>query len=244
MKDFLVAKFGKKEHIEQLKNGTIFFNSIEEYRNDGTTYRGDPMEGRIPIDPQTIKILDKFGNNISNIIPFPNTVIRSFINDENLFMFCASIISKNITQNKESNIKYFAEEFQTAVKEFGNYVLLLYASELLKHISNAVDENGQKISYDSRNILYRDLTDYEHTEEYRKNGSPLDNYFVKDQSYKNQNEWRVIIDGEKENLVPNCKKGFLLKTDPFKQATIMKTSDFLNCNIEFNGDKEIKISIK
>ena len=87
-------------------------------------------------------------------------------------------------------------------------------------------------------ILYRDLTDYEHTEEYRKTGSLLDRYFVKSQLYKNQNEWRVIIDDKEESLVPNCGSGFLLKTYPFEYATIMNSSDFLNGTIELG--EEIK----
>ena len=41
---FILAKFGKKEHLEQLKEGNIFFNAIQTYRDDGTDYRGDKME--------------------------------------------------------------------------------------------------------------------------------------------------------------------------------------------------------
>lgn len=54
-------KFGKKEHLEELKNGRIFFNAVKKYRNDGTDYRGDSMEGKIPLDPLYIKILDEGG---------------------------------------------------------------------------------------------------------------------------------------------------------------------------------------
>ena len=126
MKNFLIAKFGKKEHIEQLKNGNIFFNSIETYRNDGTDYRGDSMERRIPIDPKSIKIFDKTGKNIFDKIPYPDTVIHSIVNDENLLMFCAATITKNIMVNKKDNIWVFNKEFQAAVKDFGDYVLLLW----------------------------------------------------------------------------------------------------------------------
>lgn len=57
--NFLIAKFGNKEHLEQLQNGNIFFNAIQAYRNDGTDYRGDSMEGKIPINPNKIKIFDR-----------------------------------------------------------------------------------------------------------------------------------------------------------------------------------------
>ena len=44
---YALVKYVKKEHLEDLKNGRIFFNAIKKYINDGTDYRGDSMEGRI-----------------------------------------------------------------------------------------------------------------------------------------------------------------------------------------------------
>lgn len=48
-----------------------------------------------------------------------------------------------------------------------------------------------------------------------------------------QNEWRIIIDGEKESLKTNCGTGFLLQTQPLKSSTLMKTSDFFNSKLYF-----------
>lgn len=231
-KGFLIAKFGTEEHLKQLQRGEIFFNSINTYRNDGTDYRGDSMEGKVPINPKTIIIYDKDGNNIFDRIPPPESVVQSFVDDDNLMMFCVSTITHNIMHEVEEGICKFNEDFINAVKDFGDYVLLLHTSELLEHIHTTSDPSGQKIGYDSGMILYRDLSDFEHTEEYRKTGSILDIYFVKSNSYSRQNEWRVIIDGEQHQLQPNCGTGFLLKTKPFDFAVLFKTDDFLNGNIE------------
>ena len=84
---YALVKYGKKEHLEELKNGRIFFNAIKKYRNDGTEYRGDSMEGRIPIDPSTIAIYDKDGKNIFDYLPRPDTVTQMLYNDENFLMF-------------------------------------------------------------------------------------------------------------------------------------------------------------
>lgn len=43
--EFLL-KFGKKEHLEQLKNGIVHFSPIELFQEDVTTFRGDKMEGK------------------------------------------------------------------------------------------------------------------------------------------------------------------------------------------------------
>ncbi len=34
--NFLIAKFGNKQHLEQLQNGGIFLMQFLAYRNDGT----------------------------------------------------------------------------------------------------------------------------------------------------------------------------------------------------------------
>ena len=31
---YALVKYGKKEHLEELKNGRIFFNAIKKYRNE------------------------------------------------------------------------------------------------------------------------------------------------------------------------------------------------------------------
>ena len=46
----LLIKFGKKEHLEQLKNGIVHFSSIELFQEDPTDFRGDKMEGKHYID--------------------------------------------------------------------------------------------------------------------------------------------------------------------------------------------------
>ena len=238
-KNFLIAKFGTEEHLQQLKNGTIFFNCIQTYRNDGTSYRGDDMEGCIPIDPKTLAIYNEAGENLFDIVPLPDKVVQSIVNDENLMMFCASTITKEITYGISNGIYKFKDEYIQAVKDFGDHVLLLWTVELLDHIKNATDFTGQKIGYDSGMILYRDLSDFEHTEEYRKTGSVLDPYFVKSNKYKGQNEWRVIIDGEKQSLQPNRGTGFVLETAPLEYAVLMETQAFLNGVIRFGENREL-----
>lgn len=233
--NFLIAKFGNKKHLEELQKGNIFFNAIQMYRDDGTDYRGDSMEGKILLDPTKFKIFDQHGKDIFETLPRPSRIVQSFLGDENLMMFCAAAITSEAMDNVEGNKWRFKDKFKSAMQNFGDYVLLLWSIEMLEHIESSVDTNGQRIVYDSGPILYRDLNDFDHTEEYRKTGSRLDRYFVKDLSYKSQNEWRVIIDGEKKPIMSNCGNGFLLSTFPFKYSRLMSTAELLNGEIEINN---------
>lgn len=75
------------------------------------------------------------------------------------------------------------------------------------------------------------MTDFENMSEYRETGRWTDRYFVKGLSYKNQNEWRVIIAGEQEPLEANYGSGILIHTAPFRKSLLMKTVDFWNSEI-------------
>ena len=48
----LFIKFGKKEHLEQLRNGIVHFSTLKTFQKDPTSFRGDKMEGRLYIDPK------------------------------------------------------------------------------------------------------------------------------------------------------------------------------------------------
>lgn len=104
---FLIAKFGKREHLEQLLNGEIFFNNIQYYRDDGTDYRGDSLEGCISIDPTKIQLFDKNGKNIFESLPYPTTVTESFHNDEDLLMFCAAAITEEVLEHQGNHTYFF-----------------------------------------------------------------------------------------------------------------------------------------
>ena len=52
----LFAKFGRKEHLDMLSEGYVYFSPVSRYRTDTSNYRGDEVEGIIPINPMSIKM--------------------------------------------------------------------------------------------------------------------------------------------------------------------------------------------
>ena len=224
---YLMAKYGKKEHLEELKNGKIFFNAIKKYRNDGTDYRGDYMEGKIPIDPSTIAIYDKSGKNMFDYLPRPNTVTQMLYNDDNFLMFCASAITKEIMEEKEKNHWILLEEYKKEMKQFGDYALIFWSSEFLEKIKLAKKIHIPQFGYDAGIVKYRDLSDFSNMSAYRTTGSITDRYFVKGMQYKLQNEWRMVIGGEYEPLELNCFAGYFINSTPFQYAMLMKTEEFM-----------------
>lgn len=110
----------------------FFFNAVKKYRNDGTDYRGDSMEGKIPLDPLYIKILDEGGKNVFDYLPRPDEVIQVLCNDENFLMFCASAITTGIMEEKEKNHWKLSVEYKREMKQFGDYALMFSSDEFCK----------------------------------------------------------------------------------------------------------------
>lgn len=171
--NFLLAKFGKKEHLEALKNGNIFFSAIKKYRNDGTSYRGDIMEGKVPIDTEQVEMLDENGNNIWPLLKNIGSSVSlnwSWQGDDNLLMFCAAALTKEVMKNIRDDVWILSNDFKNSIKEFGDYVILLSSVDLRTKIMESEEGVNNRIGIDTGMIIYRDLSGFSDTDAYRKTG--------------------------------------------------------------------------
>lgn len=83
----LFIKFGKKEHLEQLRNGIVHFSTLKTFQKDPTSFRGDKMEGRLYIDPKQPMLVN--GLDISS---FMKECVISYETNCPEFSFSASIL--------------------------------------------------------------------------------------------------------------------------------------------------------
>ena len=86
----MLIKFGKKEHLEQLKNGIVHFSPIELFQEDPTDFRGDKMEGKHDIDTSKPVLIN--GTDISMYIK--EAVVSHELNCP-VCSFSASLLSYN-----------------------------------------------------------------------------------------------------------------------------------------------------
>ncbi|TWH82561.1 hypothetical protein [Sedimentibacter saalensis] len=229
--DTLLAKFGQKEHLEMLSNGTLYLNPISKYRNDTTYFRGDKNEGVIPINPQTIKLIDKDGNNLFDKIPRPSSVNSSYEGDDYLLMFCSSIIDIVIMKKKGNNIYELSDGYKNAMRDFGEYVLLFWKSEFLQLLKNAMKNSTPKFGFCYGPIIYRDLSDFStdnYSKAYNATGSILDPYFVKGANYANQNEWRLLVDGSDASLPTRSDGSYTINIGKMQYSTLIDRETLYN----------------
>lgn len=222
----LMIKFGRKEDLEQLKEGTIYFSKLQTHRDDTTAFRGDFTEGKIAIDPDTLSIQDSAGGNIFNSLPRPDNVYLSNANDGDLLVFCCSIITDNILEENLDGTKTFSKGFRNEMVKFGDYAMCFWEYEIQNKLVSAAKENSN-LFYEYGAITYCDKSDFSSPSNCNTHKSMLSQYFTKDIAYKFQNEWRVIIDGKCSPLELNRPKGFVLETSPFEKAAIYKSKDLV-----------------
>lgn len=234
-KVLLLLKFGEKAHLESLKDGQLYFNPIQKFRKDGTSYRGDAMEGAIPIDPSKISIINS-GQQIPSSSFGAKSLLKAtgFIqNDDNTFMFCTAIINDNILVQSHLNPKArsFSNEFKKSISSFGDYVLLFSEYEVIDRLNIALNISQNRMKFIAGTICYRDLSDFSEKSDYFRSyskGNPrYDHYFVKDSSYCHQNEWRIILDADKGHLSPNNGEAYSLDIGAFSWAHVYETEWFL-----------------
>lgn len=233
---FLLAKFGKKEHLELIKEGQLYFNPIQKYRDDGTDWRGDKNEGIIPIDPCKISIKNSEGKDFFTdlVIPHPTKVSESIQGDKNTFIFCSAMITQDILilRDGHNNEYILNETFKNVIRNFGKYVLIFNPYEILGRLRTVRSKYSPEFGHISGPIIYRDLEDFsergDYSTAYNISNNSYDRYFVKDISYKNQNEWRLLIDGFHKHLEPNCGEGFSIFIGKLDWAYLFDTPTFLN----------------
>lgn len=188
----LLLKFGKKEHLEQLKNGIVHFSQLETFQNDPTTFRGDKMEGKEYIDPSKPFIIN--GHDISSYIK-EATVSHEY--ECPLWSFSASMLSYKNCHQISDGIYSPNESFITEMKQFGDYFLSFNGYAFIDSLKQEFDRT--QCSYEYHPIKYMDKHDYDLIHKYYSGFSEAESHtrhlFVKDTAngYPLQNEWRIVF---------------------------------------------------
>ena len=191
----LFLKFGKKEHLQQLKDGIVHFRPLSSFVEDATCFRGDRLEGRLLID-----LSHPFLVNGVDFRPYVKEVISSYVGLESILSFSAAMLDYNNCHATEDGLFTPNDDFIAEMQQFGSYFLVFSADDFILAINEAIQ--GRKAHYMYRPICYCDKTDSPGVTKYfetiRNQGTtprPYDNCFLKDRTpYFKQNEWRVIID--------------------------------------------------
>jgi len=166
-------------------NEAGYFNKLE----DG--YRGDKFDSKIIQIKPLIKI--------NEMELTPDILIQSFVGDDKVPILCTTILNEQCLFVGDDNKIKIKKNVIDELKKFGNYGLLFYYGELKNKLDDYAKLND--IFVDQDIVKYCDIQSKESYRLYK--GDIYNKYFIKDNSYKNQNELRFIfLSNNKKRFTP------------------------------------------
>lgn len=181
-------KVGKREHLEMLKEGKVHFTPLSYFREDGTAFRGDEFEGKYI---GRALIIDGIK------LPSSGAKITLFHADsDDVLIFCASMLDSRNYQRVSDHVCNLTDSFSEEMRQFGQYAVVFDCVQFIDSIQNALD--GIRCNSAWGPVVYCNKKDATRMGECRKNVearlSDAAIYFIKDELYQVQNEWRFSID--------------------------------------------------
>ena len=215
-----LIKFGEKEHLQMLKEGSVHFNPLSRFREDTTLFRGDELEGKYIIDTSKGFFIDgidisKFGEGARATLTYEDS--------DDALIFCAAVLDSSNSQFVDSHRINVEDSFIEEMRKFGQYAIVFDGATFVSKVNSALDILHCNRAY--HGVEYCNKNNHVAVHSIIQKLKPiLDNdtiYFIKDERYKLQHEWRYVIDYIAGEDILNSDKSFTLPIEPFPMSDIM-----------------------
>lgn len=243
---FAFIKFTKKEYVESLKQGNLYMNNFKYFidleKTTGTKGMGDQYEGAQVLNDMIIYITDPDTHEQVKLAVASKLTFRA---DRVLTkpLFCLTLLtSDNIKIVNETNeyiegILNFSEEQKTKIiNEFGECAVILSPDEFMRNLLETL--KNENFSYKTGKVIYDDYTQNtkHRLDSYSKKNNEI--FFWKDNSFKYQQEFRVVI----TDL--DVESNYVLSIGKFKKIVITETAELLNNGLPIKIPKTREIATK
>lgn len=179
----LVKVFSKKEYVDDFLAGKLYLNESGYFHKLDDTFRGDKYDGVIAERNAIIYI----GNECFH----PDEFIQGFVGDDKVPIFSTTILDEYALEqlgNDHFRIKVRVIE---ELSQFGDYAVIFRYDEFKYKLGSIAEK--ENINIFDNFVKYVNMNDStkQYLEHYK--GSIYNKFFIKDISYKNQNEYRFIF---------------------------------------------------
>lgn len=212
----MLLKVSKKEYLEAIVQGRIYFNRADFFRGIEKDTSNDSREGKIRVDPTTLR---NSNNTLASLLSImsPEELNISFRSSRYVPIFCCSVVERGMLVPRGGGEFDLSKAYIREMRKWGNSVLVFSQDEFCtkvyeKCIEQKIIPLMKKITYDQDEHIY---SFSEYTE--LMNRDPLDAFFHKTMEYKNQHEFRVVL---VENTNPKNLAPFILNIERLRDAMI------------------------
>jgi len=191
----LLKIFTEKDHAESLLKGNLYMRASGYFNALENDPRKDDKDGKCPIDlkEHNLKFVSDSGVTL-DFAEISDSISIGFPGDDKVPIFCAVMLDQNaldITEDVQGNYTLrFKKEYAKEILKFGQYAILLNVDEFIEKISAVGSQRDLIFNYGC--IKYVDISTY-FNPMCATNDTPHHRYFFKDNSYKRENEWRLVL---------------------------------------------------
>ena len=142
---------------------------------------------------------------------------------DNVLIFCAAVLDSSNSQFVDGHKINVEDSFIEEMRKFGQYAIVFDGATFVSKVNSALDTLHCNRAY--HGIEYCDKNNHTAMHSVIQKLKPiLDNdaiYFIKDESYRLQHEWRYVIDYIAGEDILNVDKSFNLTIEPFPMSDII-----------------------
>jgi len=222
----ILIKVSKREYLEDIIQGKLYFNNAEYFRDIETDSSKDSREGKVRID--TSKLNDNDPIFDFNSIFSPEELNLSVKSSQKTPIFCCSVLERNMLIPKGKGEFDLSKAYLKEMEKWGNCVLVFSLHEFCSKVYNkCFDQNiiplMKKITYDQEenSLSYSEFVELMKFNKY-------DVFFHKTNAYKNQHEFRVVLGGAN---VAKDKGNYILNIGKLELATIFELESLGNLGL-------------
>jgi hypothetical protein len=198
---YLFVKFSKKKYLEMLQSGILHMKNFKAYidweKQNKKKGIGDVLEATNVMNNMNFKMLQPETDEVL----IEGIAARFTLTFDDLIykpVFCLTGINasslKLVDESEdyiEVSLNYSEEEKKTIIEEFGDYALVISPNQFMDTVTKKLDELGYL--YKAKFVKYDDyrVNNKERLEDFLQFMSDL--YFWKDEKFKYQREYRLVI---------------------------------------------------
>lgn len=218
----IFLKFGKEEHLNQLKDGIVHFRPLASFVEDSTHFRGDRLETFLLGDPSYPLII-----NGTDFSPYIKEIKHTYDGFSDILSFSVAKLDHNNCHLSQDGIYAVNDDFINEMKQFGSHVLIFRAEDFITAMRKALKPYNCNVAY--RSIYYCDKTNYaaisKHFTDLGDSEDPYEYCFIKDYTpYAKQNEWRIFIHDVKNEFPIEDTGGVNIKTEFRTKIPLFETN--------------------
>jgi hypothetical protein len=238
---FLLKFCEKKEHANAILDGKLYMKESGFFRKLEDGYRGDRFDGRKPIDLGDTEVYleseDGEGIYLNGV---PGAQISDFSvgfsGDDKIPIFCACMLDERMIEADGADSFRIKAEYLEEMSKFGKYAVLIQFDEMAYKLKKFHKKN-RDIGIKYGPVEYTDiLKEYSGFDLADAGASDLlKAFFCKDNSYKMQNEWRVLMCA-KEPLIGDNEDFWICDVGPFECAIVIEV-DMLKDGVFHFGEE-------